>query len=76
MKTNDDSLNSIPPKHILQFGPYKIDPNYREALFKAYPRYTIEEIIGSFIGYNPNFPSQEDWLNDEEDEDLGVPIFD
>jgi hypothetical protein len=66
----------VPPKSILKFGPYKIDVDYRNALYNEFPFYTTEEIVGSFLGYNPNFPSQAIWLEekeeniDEDDEDF------
>lgn len=42
-------MNTVPPPHQ-----YHIDPEY--------PFYTIEEIVGSYLGHNPYFPSQADWL--------------
>jgi len=33
----------------------------------------MEEVVGSFLGHNPNFPSQEEWMEqpNEESSDQG-----
>ena len=64
----EEAMNCIPPKEVLQFGDYIIDENYRKALFKSYPMYTCEEVVGSYLGYNPNFPDEDDWLSQQEQE--------
>lgn len=64
-----DELTSVPPDHVLVFGPYVVDSNYRKALidhamFIVNRRYTVEEIVGSVLGYNETFPSEYEWLLD------------
>ena len=53
----------VPRPEQYNFGPHKINRKYREVLYNKYPFYTIEEIVGSYLGHNPYFPSQHDWLN-------------
>ncbi len=62
----EEALNCVPPKDVLRFGDYEIDRSYRNALFSKFPNYTAEEIVGSFLGHNSIFPSQEEWLSEEE----------
>lgn len=68
-KTHDfekeEALYCIPPRDVLKFGQCQIDKRYRDTLYKRFPFYTSEEIIGSYLDRNPNFPSQDNWLNDE-----------
>ncbi|MCA4782361.1 hypothetical protein IF125_08790 [Empedobacter stercoris] len=59
----EEALDCVPPKDVLIFGKYSIDKNYRKALFKEAPFYTSEEIVGSYLGYNHTFPSQDEWLD-------------
>ena len=54
----EEPLQCVPPKYALKFGSYEINPEYREALYDEYPFYTTEEVVGSYLGYNPYFPSQ------------------
>ena len=65
--TKGEFLACVPPNSVLQFGEYVIDPNYRAALHEYRPYYTTEEIMGSYIGYNPHFPSQDQWLQEQEE---------
>jgi hypothetical protein len=58
----EEALYCVPPKDVLKFGEYSIDKRYRAALYKEYPFYTSEEVVGSFLGHNPYFPSQSVWL--------------
>ena len=58
----EEALDCVPPKNVLKFGKFVIDKNYRNALYRKYPFYTAEEIVGSFLGYNRRFPSQRMWL--------------
>ncbi|MBK9638154.1 MAG: hypothetical protein IPO63_10185 [Bacteroidetes bacterium] len=55
----------VPPIDVLKFGQYIINSEYRKTLFKGYPLYTAEEIVGSFLGHNNNFPSQDDWYEEQ-----------
>lgn len=48
-------MHCVPPKYVLKFGDYTIDKSYRNTLCKLYPFYTEEEIVGSYLGYNPYF---------------------
>ena len=59
---NEESLTCVPPKDVLVFGRYHIEIDYREALYNEYPQYTVEEIVGSYIGENHLFPSYDDWI--------------
>jgi hypothetical protein len=53
----------IPPKEVLVFGHYHIDLTYREELYTEYPYYNVEEIVGTFMGENHNFPSYNEWIS-------------
>jgi len=46
---------SIDGKH------YRLDLDYKKAIFKHNPNYTIEEIIGTYLGHNPDIDSFNDW---------------
>ena len=63
-----EALNCVPPKDVLQFGEYIIDKVYRDVLYEKHPRYTSEEVVGSYLGHNPYYPSQSAWFV-QEDED-------
>lgn len=58
----DEHMDCVPPAHVLRFGDNVLDPTYRNALLEHCAEYTTEEIVGSFLGHNPHFPSQGDWL--------------
>lgn len=62
---NEEAMECIPPHDVLNFGQHQIDSNYRIALYEEYPMYTSEEVVGSFLGYNPHFPSQNQWLEQQ-----------
>ena len=55
--------HSIPLPEVLTFGQYTIDVTYRAALYVEHPLYTIEEIVGSYLGHNPYYPSQDVWID-------------
>ena len=61
-------MDCVPPRDVLTFGQHHIDKKYRDALFERYPFYTTEEIVGSFLGHNPHFPSQTVWLEELEEQ--------
>lgn len=64
-------MDCVPPQDVLKFGEYEIDKDYRKALYELYPFYTAEEVVGSYLGYNPNFVDQDTWLaqqNEDYDE--------
>jgi len=65
---NEEVLDCVPPRDVLRFGQYEINKEYREALYKEFPFYTAEEVVGSYLGHNPNFPSEGEWL-DQQTED-------
>ncbi len=58
----EEALDCVPPEDVLQFGKHVINKEYRIALYNEYHIYTAEEIVGSFLGHNPYFPSQHSWL--------------
>lgn len=60
--SKEEAFDCVPSKNVLQFGNFIIDKQYREALFNEFPMYTSEEIVGSYLGKNPFFPSQDSWL--------------
>lgn len=62
---NEEIMDCIPPKNILKFGEYIIDKDYRNALYELYPVYTVEEIVGSYLGHNPYFVDQDTWLEEQ-----------
>ena len=57
-----------PPLSVLCFGKYRIDPVYRLALYEHASFYNTEEVVGSFLGHNPYFPSQEEWMEQQNEE--------
>lgn len=54
-------MNCIPAFHVLRFGNHTLSKPYRAALYTYCPYFTTEEVVGSFLGHNPNFPSQQKW---------------
>lgn len=63
----EEALDCVPPKDILKFGEHQIDKKYREALYDQFPFYTAEEVVGSYLGYNSRFPSQNAWFEQKEE---------
>lgn len=61
----EEVMNCIPPLDVLKFGPHLISSEYRQALYDEYPMYTTEEVVGSYLGHNPNFPSEDEWYEEE-----------
>ena len=45
---------------------YKLNKRYKIVLEEFGPHYDTEEIVGSYLGHNPYFPSQKDWLESRE----------
>ena len=64
---NEEYMNCVPPEKQLKFGGYELDVDYKAALYAEYPFYTTEEVMGSYFGHNPYFPSQEEWLEKQEE---------
>ena len=64
--SKEEAFNCVPPKDVLIFGDFEIDKEYREALYNKYPFYTTEEVVGSYLGHNPHYPSQSSWLDEKE----------
>ena len=57
--SKNEHMDCVPPLHIVRFGPYRLSREYREALNEYCSAYTTEEIVGSYLGYNPHFPTEE-----------------
>jgi len=55
-------MECVPPPGQLRLASYDIDAEYRRELYSMYSFFTVEEIVGTFLGRNPGFPSQEAWL--------------
>lgn len=66
---NEEILECIPPPNVLIFGAFEIDEDYRNALFSKFPFLPAIEIVGSFKGMNPDFPSQSEWLEQRDEEE-------
>jgi len=64
----EEQMECKPPLSVLCFGEYKIDPAYQLALYNHGNFYNMKEVIGSFLGHNPNFPSQEEWMEQQNEE--------
>ena len=64
----EEIMDCVPPRNVLKFGNYVIDKRYREALYRKFPNYTAEEVVGSFLGYNPNFPDESEWFDKQNGE--------
>jgi|2_EtaG_2_1085320.scaffolds.fasta_scaffold07162_2 hypothetical protein len=60
------NLDTVPPKNQTTFHvqgiTHHINPEYKDELYASASYYTIEEIMGSYLGYNPYFPSYESWV--------------
>ena len=65
---DEEFLSCVPPPDTLKFGDYVLSKEYKEALFNYSPSYNVEEVVGSFLGYNPYFPSQDQWEEEREEE--------
>jgi len=63
----EEAFSCVPPPSVLQFGSHIIDVEYRAALYAEYPFYTAEEVVGSFLGHNPHFPSQPEFWDKQLD---------
>ena len=63
----EEIMECVPPRNVLKFGEYLIDKSYREALFQENSMYTAEEVVGSYLGHNPYFPSQDEWVEQQEE---------
>lgn len=66
---HEEFLDCVPPLEVLTFGPYHISREYRDALYEKYPFYTSEEVVGSYLGKNPYFPSEALWYEEQNEED-------
>lgn len=62
----EEAFDCIPPQDVLKFGEHTFNREYRDALFNHCPSYRVEEIVGSYLGHNPSFPSQSAWLEEKE----------
>lgn len=61
----EDASQCVPPSWVFQFGQHRLSGAYRAALFAVFPHYTVEEIVGSYLGRNPLFPSQFQWEREQ-----------
>ena len=50
-----EKRDCIPYFHVRQFGDYTIPKALRKRLYEQHPEYTVEEIIGTYLGVNPYF---------------------
>lgn len=57
----DEHMNCIPPVKVRQFDRHVLSKAYRAALYGKCFFYTTEEVVGSYLGHNPHFPSQAEW---------------
>ncbi|MCQ4140606.1 hypothetical protein [Chryseobacterium sp. EO14] len=64
----EEAMDCVPPEEVLKFGKYEINKEYRKALYSQYPFYTVEEVVGSYLGHNPNFSSQDSWFEQHKDD--------
>lgn len=51
----------VPPLTVVQFGECTMTGGYRAALFASNRLLQTEEIVSTFYGSNPYFPSHENW---------------
>ena len=57
----EDMLQIIPEPCETVFGSYTLTPEYRAAMYKYCPDFIVDEIVATFLGYSPSFPSQVQW---------------
>ena len=58
---DDEHRGCRPPEHKVTYGSVVLDGAYKQALFRAWPTYSVEEIVDSWFGYNEHFPSGTEW---------------
>jgi len=68
----DEHMKCMPPIHVLSFGEYTLDSKYRQAVYQHCKQYNTEEVVGSFLGHNPYFSSQEKWISGDSSDDEDV----
>tara|TARA_R100000655_G_scaffold10222_1_gene24820 strand:+ start:1618 stop:1902 length:285 start_codon:yes stop_codon:yes gene_type:complete len=70
-------LSCVPNFAVQKICGVKIPRAYRKDLFAFSDFYTGEEILGSYLGHNPLFPSYADWkkLKLNERKELIPPTF-
>jgi len=61
-RQKDENMTCISPLSVLMLNEYEIDPTYRQNLYQKCMLYNTAEILSSFLGHNPHFPSQEQWI--------------
>ena len=60
---NTEYMDCMPPGHIIQFVIYCMDRGYRAEVHRRFGHfYTTEEVMGTYLGHNPRFPSESEWL--------------
>ena len=65
----ENQWDNVPPHDALEIGDYYLNPGFKEAVYQKFPYYTAEEIIGTYLGHNPYFPSQNQWEVGENEDD-------
>ena len=70
-------LACVPNFAVQKICGVKIPRAYRRDLYAFSDFYTGEEILGSYLGHNPYFPSYADWkkLGIEDKKELIPPTF-
>ena len=68
--TTEEALQCVPPPYILQFRDLRINKEYRQALYDYCPYFTVEEIVGTCLGFNTIFESQYIWRRDDSSDDI------
>ena len=66
----EGKMHRVPPRQQLEFGSYVLDEVYKKELYKEFPDYTVEQIICTYLGHNPFFPSQTAWQNRRQSQSL------
>lgn len=62
----EEAFSCVPPRNCTQFGDYVLSKKYRAVMYNKHPHWTVEEVIGAYLGYAPNFPSEEEWYDQSE----------
>jgi hypothetical protein len=54
-----EELYRVPSMEEVVFGEYTLDRDYRESMESFY---NCVDVVGTYLGHNPDYPSQETWL--------------
>lgn len=55
------SPDVVPPHNQLCLGACRLDPAYKAALYEEFPWYTSKQIVSSFLGFNTDYVSHDQW---------------